>query len=105
MMQIAWGTSQSFLERRPPNTKYRISAFRTMHANPVIGPSQRTGNHMIQGIANGNSRMPDSPESAGFLDATKNIQQKMATIRNKNKPLTIMPTGDHLILSFNMPSR
>ena len=73
-----------------------------MQAKPAIGPSQRTGSHMIQGIANGNSRIPDSPESAGFLEATKKIQQKMARIKRTKIPLTVKPSGDHLILSFIM---
>ena len=39
--------------------------------------------------------MPDSPESAGFIDATKNTQAKTAAADNKKKPAASMPPREN----------
>ena len=39
--------------------------------------------------------MPDSPESAGFFDATKNTQAKTAAADNKKKPAAAVPPRDN----------
>jgi len=60
---------------------------------------------MIHGIANGSNMIPDSPESAGFMEATKKIQQKTPTASDRNSPPAIKPANDFLILGFNMGPR
>ena len=85
--------------RKPPNTQYRISAFRRIQPNATHGPSQPLGTSDIQGIAKGRRRMPDSPESAGFFDATKNTQVKTAVADNRNNPAASTPPRENLSAS------
>jgi len=63
---------------------------------PVPSPSHFVGKMEIQGIANGTSKIPDSPESAGFLDATKKTQEKTAPAANKKSPAAMLPPRDFL---------
>ena len=73
-----------------------------MHNNPVIGPNHFGGINIIHGIAKGRSKIPDSPESAGFLDATKNTQANTATADNKNNPAAIKPPVENLRIGFSI---
>jgi len=45
--------------------------------------------NIIYGIANGRIKIPNSLESAGFLNATKNTQANTAIADNKNKPAPV----------------
>ncbi len=81
--------------RMPPNMQYKISEFRKTQPKATQGPSHVLGTSEIQGIAKGSSRMPDSPESAGFIDATKNTQVKTAAADNKKKPAASMPPREN----------
>jgi hypothetical protein len=71
-----------------------------MDAKPTYGPIQELGRIMIQGNANGRSSTPDSPESAGFFEAKKNIQAKTAPARNRNKPPAAIPAFENLMIGF-----
>jgi len=81
--------------RKPPKTQYKISEFRKTQPNAIQGPSHAPGTSEIQGIAKGSNRMPDSPESAGFFDATKNTQAKTPAADNKKKPAASMPPREN----------
>jgi hypothetical protein len=71
--------------------QHKISEFRKMQLEPTQGPSHLLGTSIIQGIAKGRSRSPDSPESAGFFDATKKAQVKTAAADTKKNPAAIAP--------------
>jgi len=94
--------SGRFVIRNPPNMKYRIRALARTQPKAANGPSQDSGIIRIQGIANGRSNIPDSPESAGFFDATKNIQAKMAMARRRNNPAAAKPPGESLNTGLNI---
>jgi hypothetical protein len=94
--------SGRFAIRTPPNTRYKISALKRIIAIPVNGPTKAFGISIIHGIANGRSNMPDSPESAGFFEATKKIHTNVATARNRNIPAAMIPPIENLMLSFNI---
>ncbi len=86
--------------RKPPNKQYRISAFRRIQPKATHGPSQPFGTSDIQGMAKGRRRTPDSPESAGFFDATKNSQAKTAAADNRNNPAASAPPRENLSAGF-----
>jgi len=71
-------------------------------AIPVNGPTKAFGISIIQGIANGRSNRPDSPESAGFFEAMKTIHANVATARNRNIPAATIPPFENLMLGFNI---
>ena len=71
-----------------------MKAFNKKQPRAARRPSHRPGISDIQGIANGRRRIPDSPESAGFFDATKNIQLKIKATTSRNNPATINPARD-----------
>lgn len=50
---------------------------------------------MTQGIPKGSSKMPDSPESAGFFDATRNTQANRA-----RKAIRKMPADSNPVFDF-----
>jgi hypothetical protein len=50
----------------------------------------------IHGIAKGRSRIPDSPESAGFFDATKKIQAKTEAAATRKSPAAKKPHRESL---------
>lgn len=79
--------------------------FNRMQPKPASGPSHSTGSHIIHGIAKGSSSIPDSPESAGFLEAMKYIQQKTATASSRNRLLAITPARDLTILGLKATPR
>ncbi len=81
--------------RMPPNMPYKISEFRKTQPKATQGPSHVLGTSEIQGIAKGSSKMPDSPESAGFFDATKNTQAKTAAADNRKNPAAAMPPREN----------
>lgn len=85
-----------FVNRKPPNTQYEISEFRSKQPSAKKGPTHSFGARVIHGIAKGRSRIPDSPESAGFFDATKNTHEKTAAAANKNSVAAIAPPRDLL---------
>ena len=82
--------------RKPPNTQYKISEFRRTQPTATIGPSNALGTSDIHGIAKGRSKIPDSPESAGFFDATKNTQAKTEIIDKRSNPAASMPLRENL---------
>ena len=63
---------------------------------PVPSPSHFVGSIEIQGIANGTSQIPDSPESAGFVDATKKIQANTIPAASRKSPAAMLPARDVL---------
>jgi len=63
---------------------------------PVPSPSHFVGNIEIQGIANGSSKIPDSPESTGFFDAIKKTQEKTALAESRKSPAAMLPLQDFL---------
>jgi len=67
-----------------------------MLPKPAPGPSHELGMIDIHGIAKGRSRIPDSPESAGFFDATKNIQEKTDAAATRNSPAAKKPHRENL---------
>jgi hypothetical protein len=73
---------------------------RIIIAIPIAGLSQVLGASIIHGIAKGKRRIPDSPESAGFFEATKNIHANTATAENRKIPATMNPLQECLITSF-----
>jgi len=73
-----------------------------MHPRPTYGPSQRSGRIIIQGMANGRSNIADSPESAGFFEATKKIHAKTAMARSRNNPATARPPRERLKTGFRV---
>jgi len=73
---------------------------RNIIANPAAGLSQVLGTSIIHGIAKGKRSIPDSPESAGFFEATKNIQANTAMAENRKIPATMKPLQECLITSF-----
>ena len=89
--------------RKPPNKQYRISAFRRIQPKATHGPSQPFGTSDIQGIAKGMRRRPDSPESAGFFEATKNTQAKTAAADNRNNPAASTPPSENLNAGVIVP--
>ena len=89
------------LNRKPPKTQYRIRALRSIHARAKKGPTQWLGAEVIHGIAKGKSKMPDSPESAGFFDATKNTQAKTAIAANRNSVAATVPPFDLFRMSMS----
>ena len=88
--------SVDLVMRKPPKMQYKISAFSKTQPTATIRPSHASGTQDIQGIANGRSRMPDSPESAGFFDATKNIQAKTEINDKRSDPAAIVPPLENL---------
>lgn len=76
--------------------QYKISEFRKTQPKAIQGPSHVFGTSEIQGIAKGSSSRPDSPESAGFFDATKNTQAKTAVADNKKNPAASVPPRENL---------
>lgn len=51
-------------------------------------------------MAKGRRRMPDSPESAGFFDATKNTQARTPAADNRNNPAASAPPREYLSAGF-----
>lgn len=82
--------------RRPPKTQYRRKPLNKMQATPVPSPSHLVGNMYIHGMANGSSRIPDSPESAGFFDVTKKTQKKTVPAASRKRPAARLPPRDFL---------
>jgi len=77
-----------------------------MQPKATHGPSQPFGTSDIQGIAKGMRRRPDSPESAGFFEATKNSQAKTAAADNRNSPAASAPPRENLNASvIVLPNR
>ncbi len=72
-----------------------MTLFKRRQLSPVHSPSQLSGMTIIHGMAKGNSRMPDSPESAGFLDAAKMIQVSIVPDRIRNSDIADMPLFGH----------
>ena len=64
------------------------------------GPTHVSGIIIIQGIISGSIMIADSPESAGFLEAIKNIHAKRAVARSRNKPAAVKPPGESLNVGF-----
>jgi hypothetical protein len=73
-----------------------------MHAKPIKGPAQDSGSIITHGIAKGRSSIPDSPESAGFLEAIKEIQENRADARARNSPAAAKPHFDNLIVGIHI---
>jgi hypothetical protein len=67
-----------------------------MQPNPTHRPSHLLGMIDIQGMAKGNSRMPDSPESAGFFDAIKKIHEKTDAAASRKMPDARKPPRESL---------
>ena len=63
-------------------------------ANQIL--NHDVGTKEIHGIAKGSSSMPDSPESAGFFEAMKNIQANTAAAADRNSPAAIAPPREDL---------
>ena len=82
--------------RKPPNRQYRISAFKSTQAKATGRPSHVLGTIEIHGMAKGRSRIPDSPESAGFFDATKNTQAKTEVNDKRSNPAATRPLRENL---------
>jgi hypothetical protein len=53
---------------------------------------------IIHGSAKGSSIMPDSPESAGFFEATKYTHANTAAARNRNTLAAATPPQENLIV-------
>lgn len=66
---------------------------------PVPSPSHFAGKMDTHGMANGTSKIPDSPESAGFLDAMKKTQEKTEPAATRKSPAAMPPPRDFLKVS------
>jgi len=73
-----------------------MKLFNRIQPMPVPSLSHLVGNIYIQGIANGKSKIPDSPESARFIDATKKTQQKTAPVMKRKGPAAMLPLQEFL---------
>lgn len=92
--------------RKPPKMQYRINALMATQPVATSGPSHAPGISEIHGIAKGTSQIPDSPESAGFFDATKNTQAKTEANDKSSNPAATVPIHENVkaIRQFLMAS-